>query len=119
MLVAGFCLHGPYRYDMINLLSPDFKFISVGYQNRYINPSTLDRFKRGVFKNNDRVYVAMWDAGKSEKGVLLREGTIDFIKVYPDFVRFNVFLDPPHRRAKLELLVFPLGKLNDYLLREV
>jgi len=119
MLVAGFSLNGPYRYDMINLLNPDFRFISVGYQNRYINPGTLDRIKQGVFKNNDRVHVAMWDAGKSEKAVSLREGTIDFVKVYPDFVRFNIFLDPPHRRVKLELIVFPLRELDNYLLREV
>lgn len=119
MLVAGFCMNGPYRYDLINLLNPDFKFDSFGYQKKYVHPDTLKGFKSGAIRNGNRVYVAMWDIGKSEKGVLLREGEIDFIRIYPDFVRFNIFLDPMKRRMKLELVVFPLGKSDEFLLREI
>jgi len=117
-LIAGFCINGPYRYDLLNLLNPNCGFLSFGYQKRYVEPTTLKRIKEGIIRNDDRVYVAMWDADKSEKGVMIREGTIDFLRVYPDFVRFNIFLDPPNRRTKFELIVFDLGKVDNYLLRE-
>jgi len=100
-------------------MKPDCGFNSFGYQKKYVDPSTLKRIKEGVIKNGDRVYIAMWDSGYSEKGIILRDGTIDFIRIYPDFVGFNIFLDPPNRKKKFELVVFSLGNIDRFLLREI